>query len=124
MAKKVTKRKRERQKQAKIRLCIGIFIVFLVGIFPLIALIPCVLEIIPTIVLGIYTSIAYLITGTLFIIFTVLEKYGFGEEGYGFNRFTGLRWLTKKEAKANHGVFGGFMIAIGVFFAVLTAIYC
>ena len=79
---------------------------------------------IPKIVLGIYTSVAFLVAGILFITFTALEKFGFGKAGVGFNRFTGLKQMTKEEVKANTGVLGGVMIAIGILFAVLTIIYC
>ena len=79
---------------------------------------------IPKIVLGIYISVAFIAAGVLFITFTALEKFGFGKAGVYFNKLTGWKPLSKKEAKSNTGVFGGVMIAIGIFFAVLTAIYC
>ena len=92
---------------------------------PLIAIILYALGIdIPKIALGIYASAVFIIAGIVFITFTVLEKFGFGKAGTYFNKLTGWKELTKKEAKANTGVFGGVMVAIGIFFAVLTAIYC
>ena len=125
MAKKKTKRKTEKQRQAKINLCIEILLSLFVIVLPLIAIILYALGVsIPKIVFGVYASVVFIVAGVLFIVFTALEKFGFGEAGEYFNRLTGWKWLSKKEAKANMGVFGGVMIAIGIFFAVLTVIYC
>ena len=124
MAKKTTKRKRERQKQARINFCIDVLLSFFVIILPLIAIILYALGVdIPKIVLGIYISVVFIAAGVLFITFTALEKFGFGKAGEYFNKLTGWKQLSKKEAKANTSVFGGVMIAIGLFFAILTYIY-
>ena len=125
MAKKITKRKRERQKQARINFYIDALLSFFVIILPLIAIILYAFGVdIPKIVLGIYASVVFMAAGVLFIIFTALEKFGFGKAGEYFNKLTGWKQLSKKEAKSNTGVFGGVMIAIGLFFAILTIIYC
>ena len=125
MTKKTTKRKRERQKRARINLCIDILLSFFVIILPLIAIIFYAFGVnIPKIVFGIYISVVFIAAGILFITFTALEKLGFGKAGEYFNKLTGWKQLSKKEAKATTGVFGGIMVAIGIFFAVLTAIYC
>ena len=125
MSKKITKRKKERQKQARKKFWIDLSLSFFVIIVPLIAIILYAFGIyIPKIVLGIYVSVVFIIAGIAFITFTVLEKFGFGKAGTYFNKLTGWKELTKKEAKANTSTFGGVMFAIGVFFAVLTAIYC
>lgn len=125
MAKKITKRKRERQKQARINFYIDTLLSFFVIILPLIAIILYVFGVdIPKIVLGIYVSVVFIAAGVLFISFTTLEKFGFGKAGEYFNKLTGWKQLSKKEAKANTGVFGSVMIAIGLFFAILTIIYC
>ena len=125
MAKKITKRKRERQKQSRINFYIDAFLSFFVIILPLIAIILYAFGVdIPKIVLGIYVSVIFIAAGVLFITFTTLEKFGFGKAGEYFNKLTGWKQLSKKEAKANTGVFGGVMIAIGLFFAILTIIYC
>lgn len=125
MAKKITKRKRERQKQARINFYIDALLSFFVIILPLIAIILYAFGVnIPKIVLGIYVSVVFIAAGVLFITFTTLEKFGFGKAGEYFNKLTGWKQLSKKEAKANTGVFGGVMIAIGLFFAILTIIYC
>ena len=125
MSKKMTKRKKERQKQARKNFWIDLSLSFFVIIVPLIAIILYAFGIhIPKIVLGIYVSVVFIIAGIAFITFTVLEKFGFGKAGTYFNKLTGWKELTKKESKANTGVFGGVMVAIGIFFAVLTAIYC
>ena len=125
MAKKITKRKRERQKQARINFYIDALLSFFVIILPLIAIILYAFGVdIPKIVLGIYVSVVFIAAGVLFITFTALEKFGFGKAGKYFNKLTGWKQLSKKEAKANTGVFGGVMIAIGLFFAILTIIYC
>ena len=98
---------------------------FFVIILPLIAIILYSFGVdIPKIVLGIYVSVVFIAAGVLFITFTTLEKFGFGKAGEYFNKLTGWKQLSKKEAKANTGVFGGVMIAIGLFFAILTIIYC
>lgn len=125
MAKKITKRKRERQKQARINFYIDALLSFFVIILPLIAIILYAFGVdIPKIVLGIYVSVVFIAAGVLFITFTALEKFGIGKAGEYFNRLTGWKQLSKKEAKANTGFFGGVMIAIGLFFAILTIIYC
>ena len=125
MAKKITKGKRERQKRARINFYIDALLSFFVIILPLIAIILYVFGVdIPKIVLGIYVSVVFIAAGVLFITFTALEKFGFGKAGEYFNKLTGWKQLSKKEAKANTGVFGGVMIAIGLFFAILTIIYC
>jgi len=125
MANKTTKRKRERQKQARKNYWIVLSLSFFVIIVPLIDIILYAFGIyIPKIVLGIYVSVVFITAGVLFITFTALEKFGFGKAGVYFNKLTGWKQLSKKEAKATTGVFGGIMIAIGIFFAVLTAIYC
>ena len=125
MANKTTKRKRERQKQSSINFCIDLLLSFVVIILPLIAIILYAVGVnIPKIVFGIYVSVVFITAGVLFITFTAFEKFGFGKAGVYFNKLTGWKQLSKKEAKANTGVFGGIMVAIGIFFAVLTAIYC
>ena len=125
MAKKITKRKRERQKRARINFYIDALLSFFVIILPLIAIILYAFGVdIPKIVLGIYVSVVFIAAGVLFVIFTALEKFGFVKEGEYFNKRTGWKQLSKKEAKAKTGVFGGVMIAIGLFFAILTIIYC
>ena len=125
MAKKITKRKRERQKQARIKFYIDALLSFFVIILPLIATILYAFGVeIPKIVLGIYVSVVFIAAGVLFITFTTLEKFGFGKAGEYFNTLTGWKQLSKKEAKANTGVLGGVMITIGLFFAILTIIYC
>ena len=125
MANKTTKRKRERQKQARKNYWIVLSLSFFVIIVPLIDIILYAFGIyIPKIVLGIYVSVVFITAGVLFITFTALEKFGFGKAGVYFNKLTGWKQLSKKEAKATTGVFGGIMVAIGIFFAVLTAIYC
>ena len=124
MAKKITKRKRERQKQARINFCIDVLLSFFVIILPFIAIILYALGVdIPKMVFGIYISVVFIAAGVLFITFTALEKFGFGKAGVYFNKLTGWKQLSKKEAKANTSVFGGVMIAIGLFFAILTYIY-
>ena len=118
-------KKKEGQKRAIINFYIDLFISFFVIILPLIAIILYAFGVnIPKIVFGIYASVAFIAAGILFIIFATLEKFGFGKAGEYFNKLTGWKKLSKKEAKANTGVFGGVMIAIGIFFAVLTVIYC
>ena len=125
MAKKTTNRKRERQKLSGINLCIDILLSFFVIFLPLIAIILYAFGVdIPKIALGIYGSVVFIAAGVLFITFTALEKFGFGKAGEYFNKLTGWKQLSKKEAKANTIVFGGVMIAIGLFFAILTYIYC
>ena len=125
MADKTTKRKIERQKQSRIIFCIDLLLSFVVIILPLIAIILYAVGVnIPKIVLGIYVSVVFITAGVLFITFTALEKFGFGKAGVGFNKLTGWKQLSKNEAKATTGVFGGIMVAIGIFFAVFTAIYC
>ena len=82
MAKKITKRKRKRQKQARINFCIDALLSFFVIILPLIAIILYAFGVdIPKIVLGIYTSVVFIAAGVLFITFTALEKFGFGKAG-------------------------------------------
>lgn len=118
-------KKKEGQKRARINYYIDLFLSLFVIIVPLIAIILYAFGVnIPKIVLGIYISVAFIAAGVLFITFTALEKFGFGKAGVYFNKLTGWKPLSKKEAKSNTGVFGGVMIAIGIFFAVLTAIYC
>lgn len=118
-------KKKEGQKRARINFYIDLFLSLFVIIVPLIAIILYAFGVnIPKIVLGIYISVAFIAAGFLFIAFTVLEKLGFGKAGEYFNKLTGWKQLSKKEAKATTGVFGGIMVAIGIFFAVLTAIYC
>lgn len=125
MPKKLTKRKKEIIKKKRRFFLIDLLLSTFVIIVPIIALILYAFGVeIPKIVLGIYTSVAFLVAGILFITFTALEKFGFGKAGVGFNRFTGFKQMTKEEVKANTGVFGGVMIAIGILFAVLTIIYC
>ena len=125
MAKKITKRKRERQKLSRINLCIDILLSFCVIFLPLTAIILYAFGVdIPKIVLGIYGSVVFIAAGVLFVTFTALEKFGFGKSGEYFNKLTGWKQLSKKEAKANTIVFGGVMIAIGLFLAILTFIYC
>ena len=124
MPKKLTKRKKEIIKKKRRFFLIELLLSTFVIIVPIIALILYAFGEIPKIVLGISTSVAFLVAGILFITFTALEKFGFGKAGVGFNRFTGFKQMTKEEVKANTGVFGGVMIAIGIFFAVLTIIYC
>ena len=124
MPKKLTKRKKEIIKKKRRFFLIELLLSTFVTIVPIIALILYAFGEIPKIVLGICTSVAFLVAGILFITFTALEKFGFGKAGVGFNRFTGFKQMTKEEVKANTGVFGGVMIAIGIFFAVLTIIYC
>ena len=81
MAKKITKRKRERQKQARINFCIDVLLSFFVIILPLIAIILYAFGVdIPKIVLGIYVSVVFIAVGVLFITFTALEKFGFGKQ--------------------------------------------
>lgn len=122
---RLLKRKNRRQKQAKIYFCVDLLLSFFVIIVPMIAITLYSFGVqIPKMALGIYGSVAFIIAGVLFITFTTLEKFGFGKAGTYFNKLTGWKELTKEEAKANTGVFGGVMIAIGIFFAVLTAIYC
>ena len=124
MSKKITKRTRERQAQAKINFCIDLLLSFFIIIVPIIAIILYAFGVdIPKMAFGIYVSVVFIIAGILFIIFTVLEKFGFGKAGEYFNKLIGWKQLSKKEAKANTGVFGGVMIAIGIFFAILTIIY-
>ena len=123
MSKKMNKRKK--QKQARLKFWIDFLLSFFVVIVPIIALIFYGFGVdIPIIALGIYVSVVFIIAGILFIIFTALEKFGFGKAGVGFNKLTGWKQLTKNEAKANTEVFGGVLLAIGVFFAVFTFIYC
>ena len=105
MTKKTTKRKRERQKRARINLCIDILLSFFVIILPLIAIIFYAFGVnIPKIVFGIYISVVFIAAGILFITFTALEKFGFGKAGEYFNKLTGWKQLSKKEAKATTGV--------------------
>ena len=118
-------KKKEGQKRARINFYIDLFLSLFVIIVPLIAIILYAFGVnIPKIVLGIYISVAFIAAGFLFIAFTVLEKLGFEKAGEYFNKLTGWKQLSKKEAKSNTGVFGGVMIAIGIIFAVLTAVYC
>ncbi len=125
MPKKLTKRKKEIIKEKRRRFLIDLLLSTLVIIVPIIALFLYAFGVdIPIIVFGIYASAAFIVAGILFITFTALEKFGFGKAGVGFNRFTGFKQMTKEEVKANTGVFGGVMIAIGIFFVVLTIIYC
>ena len=123
MSKKTTKHKI--QKPIKINFCIDILLSFFVIILPLIAIILYAFGVdIPKTVIGIYSSVVFIVAGVLFITFTALEKFGFGKAGEYFNKLTGWKQLSKKEAKANTGVFGGVMIIIGLFFAILTYLYC
>ncbi len=125
MPKKLTKRKKEILKKNRRLFHIDLLLSTFVIIVPIVALILYAFGVdIPKIVLGIYISVAFIVAGILFITFTVLEKFGFGKAGVGFNRLTGFKQMTKEEVKANTGVFGGVMIVIGIFFAVLTIIYC
>ena len=122
---KITKRKKELKKLAKRKFLIDLLLSFFVVIVPIIAIILYALGVnIPKTVFGIYASAAYIIAGTAIITYTVLEKFGFGKAGTYYNKLSGWKQLTKKEAKANTGVFGGVMIAIGIFFAILTAVNC
>jgi len=125
MPKKMSKRKKERQKLARINFLVDLLLSIFVIFVPVIAIILYALGLdIPKIVFGIYVSAVFIIAGILFITFTFFEKFGFGKAGTYFNKLTGWTKLTKEEAKANTSAFGGVMIAIGIFFAVLTAIYC
>ena len=125
MSKKITKRKSARQAQGRINFCIDLLLSFFIIIVPIIAIILYAFGMdIPKIAFGIYASVVFIVAGILFIIFTVLKKFGFGKAGEYFNKLSGWKQLSEKEAKANTGVFGGVMIAIGVFFAILTSIYC
>ncbi len=122
---KITKRKKELKKLAKRKFLLDLLLSFFVVIVPIIAVILYALGVnIPKTVFGIYASAAYIIAGTAIITCTVLEKFGFGKAGTYYNKLSGWKQLTKKEAKANTGVFGGVMIAIGIFFAILTAVNC
>ncbi|MBQ0083489.1 MAG: hypothetical protein KBS52_01825 [Clostridiales bacterium] len=113
------------KKRERVNFYIDLSLSFFVIILPLIAIMLYAFGIdIPKIVFGIYLSAVFIIAGILFITFTVLEKFGFGKAGTYLNRFTGLKELTKEEAKSNTCVFGGAMIAAGILFAVLTIIYC
>lgn len=80
MAKKITKRKRERQKQARINFCIDVLLSFFVIILPLIAIILYAFGVdIPKIVFGIYVSVVFIATGGCLLLLphlknSVLEK--------------------------------------------------
>ena len=100
-------------------------LVFLVIILPLLAVILYAFGVpIPRLAMGIYTSVAFLTAGVLFIVFTRKGKFDYGKEGYYINRFSGFKWLHKKEAKEANYVMGGFLVATGVLLAVLTVCYC
>ena len=124
MPKKMTKRKMQRQKQARLQFWIRFLLSFFVVIVPAIALIFGVFGVaIPGIILGIYASAAFIIAGILIITFTTLGKFGFGEAGEYFIRASRY-FMTKKEAKAIIVIFGGVMVAIGLALAILIFIYC
>ena len=80
MVKKITKRKREKPKQARINFCIDVSLSFFVMILPLIAIILYAVGVnIPKIVLGIYASVVFIAAGgclllLLYLKNSVLEK--------------------------------------------------
>ncbi len=124
MAKRLTKRKQKQMKIARKRFLLDFALSFFVIIAPVIALILYAFGVdIPKIAMGIYSSVAFVAAGTLFIVFTALEKLGFGKAGLYFSRFGGFKQLTKEEGKENTYVFGGLLVALGILFAVLTIIY-
>ena len=84
----MTKRKNERQKQAR-KNWIDLSLSFFVIIVPLIAIILYALGIdLPKIVLGIYTSAVFIIAGIIFFAFASLEKFDFGKAETYFNKLT------------------------------------
>ena len=122
---KYTKRKAARKKAEAVNTAVEFALLFIVAIVPILAIILCAAGVqIPKSVIGIYSSVAFTVAGALFIAFSSKEKFGFGKEGWGFNRFHGIKWMSKEEVKENTAVLGGLLIAIGIFFAVITVYYC
>lgn len=103
---------------------VDLILSFFVIMLPLLAIILYAFGVsIPKAIIGIYSSTVFIVAGILFIVFTVLEKFGFGKEGAYFSRLFGWERSGKKKAKANTVIFGSVMIAIGVLFAILTYMY-
>jgi len=100
-------------------LCFFVIIIPMIGIFLYAFGLP-----VSKLAFGVYASVMFSTVGILFIIFAVKEKFGYGKEGYYYSRFFGFKWLSKKEGKESTCVFGCIMIALGIFFGVLTVIKC
>lgn len=123
MAKKMTKRKKERQKQERVDFWIRFLLSFFAVIVPLIALTLGVLGVdYPGIVLVMYTSVASVVVGVFIVVFAALEKFGFGKPREYFIR-ADRHYLTKKEAKISTVIFGCMVIVFGLALALLTVIY-
>lgn len=120
-----TKKKSKRKKAAFVNTIVDFTLAFFLAIVPCILIVLYGIGIpIPILLMGVYMAVVPVIVGILFIVFSYREKFGFGEEGYFSGRFSGLRWLSKKEAKETAAFWGGVLIAIGILFAGLTAYYC
>lgn len=122
---KYAKKKSKRKKAAFVNTVVDFTLAFFLAIVPCILIVLCGIGIpIPTLFMGLYMAVVPAVVGTLFIGFSLREKFGFGKEDYHWGRFSGIRWLNKKEAKETAVLWGGILIAIGILFAGLTAYYC
>lgn len=122
---KYTKKKSKRKKAAFINAVVDFTLAFFLAIVPCIMIILYGVGVpIPILLMVAYMAVVPIIVGILFIVFSFREKFGFGKEDYHFGRFSGIRWLSKKEAKETAAFWGGVLIAIGILFVGLTAYYC
>ena len=75
---------------------------------------------IPIVAFGLYCSVVFLITGPLFIVFALSEKFGFGKAGYGYLKRRGTVWMCKAEKKAEQIFLGIIFIVLGICSVAVT----
>ena len=75
---------------------------------------------IPVKAFAIYCSVVFLITGPLFIVFALTEKFGFGKAGYGYLKRRGKVWMQKVEKKVEQIFLGIIFIVLGICSVVVT----
>ena len=75
---------------------------------------------VPIIAFGLYCSVVFLITGPLFIVFALSEKFGFGKAGYGYLKRRGKVWMCKEEKKFEQIFLGIVFIVLGIYSVAVT----
>ena len=75
---------------------------------------------VPIIAFGLYCSVVFLITGPLFIVFALSEKFGFGKAGYGYLKRRGKVWMCKEEKNFEQIFLGISFIVLGIISVVAT----
>lgn len=112
---------KQRQRSNPRRRIMDTALFALVILIPLIGLVMWLADLpIPLFWLGVYTAVAQILAGLLFLILTACGVGGFGKVGHFFSRTYGRRWMTTEEAKSNTYLFGIIMLVIGVLVALLT----